>query len=145
MYLTRHSDYTLRLLIYLAVGPEQSATIQDVAAHYGISRNHMMKVANHAVQGGYVKGVRGRAGGLRLAKPAALINIGDVLRRTENWNTVECFDAESNSCPITGGCGLRSILSEALAAYFAVLDRFSLADVVRRRSTLVQLLGLKSA
>lgn len=145
MYLTRHSDYTLRLLIYLAVEPEQSATIQDVAAHYGISRNHMMKVANHAVQGGYVKGVRGRAGGLRLAKPAALINIGDVLRRTENWNTVECFDVESNSCPITGGCGLRPILSEALAAYFAVLDRFSLADVVRRRSTLVQLLGLKSA
>ena len=135
----------MRLLIHLAVQPDGVATIQDVAAHYGISRNHLMKIAHRAVQAGYVQGVRGRTGGLKLAKPAEEINVGMLLRETEDWTLVECFDPASNQCPISGGCGLQSILKQALGAYFSVLDRYSLADVVHRKGVLVQLLGLRTA
>ena len=145
MYLTRQADYTMRLLIHLAVQPGETATIKEVADRYGISRNHLMKVANRAVQAGYVSGVRGRVGGLRVAKPAAQIGVGEVLRATEEWNMVECFDVETNRCPITSACGLRAALKEAIEAYFTVLDRYTLADVVRRRGLLVQLLDLKTA
>ena len=145
MYLTRQADYTMRLLIHLAVQPDGAATIQEVAEHYGISRHHLRKVAHRAVQAGYVEGVRGRAGGLKLAKRAKEINVGQVLRRTEDWTMVECFEPASNRCPIAGGCGLQPILQEALEAYLAVLDRYSLADVVHRKALLVQLLGFRGA
>lgn len=145
MYLTRHADYTMRLLIHLTVQPNGTATIKEVAERYGISRNHLMKVAHQAVQAGYVKGIRGRDGGLSLAKPPEEIGIGEVLRQTEEWNIVECFQEGSNQCAITRGCGLRAVLKEALDAYFAVLDRYTLADVARRRGLLVQLLDLKTA
>ncbi len=145
MYLTRQADYIMRLLIHLAVQPDGVATIRDVAEHYGISRNHLMKVASRAVQIGYVEGVRGRAGGLKLAKPPRDINVGEVLRVIEGWTIVECFEPALNRCPIAGGCGLQPILKQALDAYFAVLDSYSLADVVSRKTLLVQLLGLKTA
>ncbi len=144
MYLTRQSDYTMRLLMHLAVQPDGTATIREIADHYGVSRNHLMKVANRAVQAGYAVSVRGRIGGLKLAQPAAKIGIGQVLRTTEDWTPVECFDLASNRCPIPTGCGLRPVLKEALDAYFAVLDCYSLADIVRHRTVLVQLLGLKT-
>ena len=144
MYLTRQTDYTMRLLIHLAVQPSGVATIQEIAGHYGISRNHLMKVANRAAQAGYVEGIRGRAGGLKLAKRAKEINVGQVLRATEDWTIVECFEPASNRCPIAGGCGLQAILKEALEAFFRVLDEYSLADVVRRKTLLVQLLGLRT-
>lgn len=145
MYLTRHADYTMRLLIHLAVQPEGAATIREIADHYGISRNHLMKVANHATQAGYVKGVRGRAGGLQLAKSPRDLNIGQILRTVEDLNLVECFESRSNQCRITRGCGLQPILKEAVAAFLAVLDRYSLEDVVRKKPALVRLLELKSA
>lgn len=145
MYLTRQADYTMRLLIHLAVQPDESATIQQIAKRYGISRHHLVKVAHRAVQAGYVEGVRGRAGGLRLAKRPKDISMGQVLRTLEDWRIVECFEPASNRCPIAGGCGLQMILKEALEAYFAVLDRYSLADVVRRKTLLVQLLGWEVA
>lgn len=145
MHLTRQADYTMRLLIHLAVQPDESATIEQIAQRYGISRNHLTKVAHRAVQAGYVSGVRGRAGGLKLARKPNDIGIGEVLRTVEDWRIVECFEADSTGCVITGGCGLRPILKQALDAWFAVLDRYSLADVVRRRSILVQLLGCKVA
>lgn len=145
MYLTRKTDYTMRLLIHLALQPGESATIQEIAERYGISRNHLMKVANRAVQAGYVEAVRGRAGGLKLSRRPKDIGIGEVLRTMEDWKIVECFEPTSNRCPITGACGLQSVLKEALDAYFAVLDEYSLADVVRRKTLLVQLLGLRTA
>jgi Rrf2 family transcriptional regulator, nitric oxide-sensitive transcriptional repressor len=145
MYLTRKTDYTMRLLIHLALQPGESATIQEIAERYGISRNHLMKVANRAVQAGYVEAVRGRAGGLKLSRRPKDLGIGEVLRTMEDWKIVECFEPASNRCPITGACGLQSILKEALDAYFAVLDQYSLADVVRRKTLLVQLLGLRIA
>lgn len=145
MYLTRHADYTMRLLIHLAVQPGGTATIREVAERFAISRNHLMKVANGATRAGYVEGVRGRAGGLKLAKSPKEINLGQVLRAIEDWNVVECFQASSNQCRITRGCGLQPILREAVEAFLAVLDRYSLEDVIRKRSALVQMLGLRTA
>ncbi len=145
MYLTRHSDYTMRLLVHLAVQSAATATIRDIADHYGISRNHLMQVANRAVQAGYVAASRGRGGGLKLAKPPSEIGVGEVLRATEDSTLVECFDPPTNRCPIAGGCGLRPVLKEALDAYYSVLDRYTLADIINRRTLLVTLLGLKSA
>jgi Rrf2 family nitric oxide-sensitive transcriptional repressor len=145
MYLTRHSDYTMRLLIHLALQPEGSSTIREIADRYDISRNHLMKVANQATRAGYVKGVRGRTGGLQLAKSPRELNIGQILRAVEDWNLVECFESRSNQCRITGGCGLQSILKEAVDAFLAVLDRYSLEDVVHRKPALIRLLGLKGA
>src|SRR5947208_2778252 len=103
MHLTRQADYTMRLLIHLALQPDKPATIQQIAERYGISRNHLMKVANRAVQAGYVQGVRGRAGGLKLAREPKEIGIGEVLRALEDWRMVECFEPATNRCPITGG------------------------------------------
>lgn len=145
MYLTRHADYTMRLLIHLAVQPDGATTIQEIADRFGISRNHLMKVANHATRAGYVEGVRGRAGGLKLAKNPSDISIGEVMRTVEDWNLVECFERSSNRCRIARGCGLRPILKEAVEAFLAVLDRYSLEDVIRKKSVLVQMLGLRSA
>lgn len=145
MFITRQADYTMRLLIHLAIQPDEPATIEQIAEHYGISRNHLMKVAHRAVQAGYVKGVRGRTGGLKLSKDAKEIGIGEVLGSVEGWKLVECFEPAENTCPIAGACGLQRVLSEALQAYLSVLDKYSLADVVRRKSVLVQLLGLKVA
>jgi len=145
MHLTLQADYTMRLLIHLAVQPGEAATIQEIAKRYGISRNHLMKIANRAGQAGYVEAVRGRRGGLKLSRRAKEINIGQVLRVVEDWRIVECFEPASNGCPIAGGCGLQAILKEALEAYFAVLDRYSLADAVRSKALLIQLLGLRIA
>lgn len=145
MYLTRHADYTMRLLIHLAVQPGSTATIQEIAERFAISRNHLMKVANSVTRAGYVEGVRGRAGGLKLAKSPKEINIGRVLRAIEDWNVVECFQASSSQCRITRGCGLQFILREAVEAFLTVLDRYSLEDVIRKRSALVQMLGLRTA
>ncbi|HVT93416.1 MAG TPA: Rrf2 family transcriptional regulator [Bryobacteraceae bacterium] len=144
MYITRQADYTMRLLIHLAVQGDGAATIQEIAERYHISRAHLMKVANRAVRAGYVEAVRGRSGGLRLGKPAEKINIGQVFRTMEDTTLVECFDTGSNRCPITEGCGLRPVLRKALDSYLAVLDRYSLADVVERRPSLIQLLHLKA-
>lgn len=145
MYLTRQTDYTMRLLIYLAVQPAGTTTIQEIADRFAVSRNHLMKVANRATRAGYVEGVRGRAGGLKLAKPAKDINLGAVVRTMEDWNLVECFQSSSNQCRITRSCGLRPILKEAGEAFLSVLDRYSLEDVIRKRSVLVQMLGLRTA
>lgn len=145
MHLTRHADYTMRLLIHLAIQPDGAATIREISGRYGISRNHLMKVANHATQAGFVNGVRGRAGGLRLAKTPVELNIGQILRSIEDWSLVECFESASNECRITRGCGLKPILKEATEAFLAVLDRYTLEDVVRRKPALIRVLGLKSA
>jgi Rrf2 family transcriptional regulator, nitric oxide-sensitive transcriptional repressor len=145
MYLTRQADYTMRLLIHLAVQPDSTATIQEVAKRFDISRNHLMKVANRAVRAGYVEAVRGRTGGLRLAKKPNEINVGQVLRAAEDWALVECFERSSNRCRVAGGCGLQPILKEAVEAFVAVLDRYTLTDVVQRKAALVQMLGWSGA
>ena len=146
MRLTLHTDFALRLLMLLALEPDTLHTIEEVANRYQISRNHLMKVAQTLVQKGFVESVRGRSGGLRLAKPADRINLGAVVRTTEDSLTlVECFDRETNTCVVAPACGLRGPLDEALAAFFAVLNKYSLADLVSNPATYRRMERLLSA
>jgi Rrf2 family transcriptional regulator, nitric oxide-sensitive transcriptional repressor len=141
MRLTLYTDYSLRLLMFVAVKRDGLATIQEASEAFVISRNHLIKVAYHLGQKGFLQTQRGRNGGIRLARAPELISLGDVVRKMEDdWNMVECFKPSSNSCVITGPCRLRGVLAEALSAYFEVLDRFTLADLVARPSALARVL-----
>lgn len=130
MRLTVHSDYSLRVLMYLAAYPDRLATIEQIACAYGISQNHIMKVVQRLAHHGFVETLRGRAGGIRLAKSPAKITVGAVLRATEeDFYLVECFRPES-SCCITPVCRLKGALHDALDAYLDVLDGWTLAQLV---------------
>ena len=136
MRLTLHTDFALRLLMLLALEPETLHTIEEVALRYDISRNHLMKVTQTLSQEGFVESTRGRGGGLRLARPAEHINLGLVIRATEvSLALVECFDRARNGCIVSSACGLRGPLEEALAAFLAVLDRYTLADLIANPGT----------
>jgi Rrf2 family nitric oxide-sensitive transcriptional repressor len=144
MHITRYTDYSLRVLVYLAVSGDRLVTIQDVADSYDISKNHLMKVVHQLNLKGYIETVRGKNGGMRLRRQPSSINIGALVRDTEpDFNLVECF-SENNQCCITPVCGLQSILKEALHAFLATLDTYTLADVARQpqQSQLLRLLQI---
>ena len=146
MRLTTFSDYGLRVLIYLAVHRDRLATIAEIAGVYGISSNHLMKVVHHLAQQGHVETVRGKGGGMRLAREPAQINIGTVIRQSEdNVAFVECFDADRSDCRIASACRLKNVLGEALGAFLGTLDRYTLADLVDNRPKLAKLLPLADA
>lgn len=141
MRLTTFSDYTLRVLMYLALHPDELATIPAIAAAYGISENHLMKVVHQLVRNGTVESVRGKGGGIRLARPAAEIRLGTVVRASEGpAPIVECLDPAGGACCITRACRLSGILVQAFDALYAVLDEYTLADLVHNRRTLDRLL-----
>jgi Rrf2 family nitric oxide-sensitive transcriptional repressor len=128
--LNLQTDLALRLLLYLSRHPDELATITEVAAGYRISRNHLVKVAHRLGKLGFVEGVRGHSGGLRLGRPATLINIGDVVRKMEpDFDLVECFDPAQNTCVVSRECALKAPLREARNAFLAALDRYTLADI----------------
>ncbi|MGN7760017.1 RrF2 family transcriptional regulator [Paenibacillus sp. 22594] len=138
MRLTMYTDFSLRILMYLGA-KEQSelSTIQDISDAYHISKNHLMKVSHELGQAGYIEAVRGRGGGIRLAKRPELINIGEVVRRMEDdFHLVECFNPAGNSCPITPVCGLKGVLGRALSAYLQVLSEYTLADLLLNKHDL---------
>lgn len=146
MRLTMHTDYALRLLILLAAKQGEPATIQETAERYSISRNHLMKVAHRLGQAGFIHTLRGRRGGLLLAHPPEEINLGTVVRFTEeDMNLVECFDPANQSCAILPACRLRGLLNQALAAFLGELDRYTLADITVQSAPLQDLLGLSSS
>lgn len=130
MRLTQFTDYALRLLIYTAEHPDRLVTIEEAAAAYDISRNHLMKVANLLTREGFLKAVRGRSGGLMLGKPAQDIVLGHVVRATEpDFAIVECFGKEEQICCLSPECRLRGILGGALDAFMAEMDRHTLRDL----------------
>lgn len=140
MQLTTHTDYSLRLLIYLGIHRGDSpATVQDAAKRYRVSANHMAKVAQTLVQLGYIISHRGRGGGLELALPAEEINVGAVVRQTENLQLLECFGPNS-TCPIDSACHLKGMLHKAQQAFLEVLDSYSLTDLIRNKHKLRGLL-----
>lgn len=137
MRLSLHTDYALRALIYLASMREPATTAGAIADAYGISKNHLVKVLQRLRALGYVETGRGRGGGVRLGRKAAAIRLGDVVRQTEDLGEmVECFNIETNTCPLAQACLLKHRLREALEAYLAVLDRYTLADVSANREVL---------
>jgi Rrf2 family nitric oxide-sensitive transcriptional repressor len=135
MKLTAFTDYSLRVLIYLAAQPERRATIGEIAASFAVSEHHLTKVVHFLGKEGWLANVRGKGGGLALAKPPEAINVGDVVRQTEAGAFVECF-GEGGECRITGICRLQGVLGEAVAAFHAVLHRYTLADLVHNREAL---------
>lgn len=130
MKLSLFSDYSLRTLMYGAL-TEELFQLDGVTAAYGISRHHLAKVVHHLGKLGYLETQRGRGGGIRLARPAEDIRIGKLIRETEQQTPlVECFDAATNTCPLNGSCRLKGLLAEALGAFYASLDRYTLRDLV---------------
>jgi Rrf2 family transcriptional regulator, nitric oxide-sensitive transcriptional repressor len=143
MRLTKHTDYSLRVLIYLGVQPDRHATIEEVADAYSISRNHLMKVVYRLAGHGVVETQRGRKGGFRLARDPQAIRLGDLVRQAEtDFAVVECLDPQGGSCAIDGACALRGVLEDAMSAWFAVLDRYTLADLIRPEAALAGLLQI---
>ncbi|MEM1003518.1 MAG: Rrf2 family transcriptional regulator [Bacteroidota bacterium] len=131
MRLTKYSDYSLRTLIYLALA-DRRCTIDEVARSYDIPKNHLIKVVNQLALAGYVDSSRGKGGGIQLADEPININIGDVVRETEqSFDIVECFSPGKNKCVLTPSCKLSSVLSEALNQFMFVLDEYTLEDVLR--------------
>ena len=138
MQLTRYTDYAVRVLLHVGARDEGSlSSIAEIASVYGISRNHLMKVVQDLGQAGFLETVRGRNGGLKLGQPAEAIRIGAVIRHTEQgFDLVDC-----SSCIIAPACTLPKILNEATKAFLAVLDQYTLADVLHRRADLRGLFG----
>jgi Rrf2 family nitric oxide-sensitive transcriptional repressor len=144
--LTAFTDYSLRVLIYLAAQPARRATIAQIASAFEVSENHLVKVVHFLGKQGWLANVRGKGGGLELAMPPELIGVGRVVRETEGTAVVaECFSDTDNHCVIASGCRLRGVLGEAVAAFLAVLDRYTLADLVTNRRELAQILFFDKA
>lgn len=140
MRLNQQSDYALRMLMQVAAAEGERVTIAAVADRYDLSRNHLMKVANVLVRTGFVRGARGRAGGLTLARAPSAIGVGAVVRATEaDFALVECFQ-EGGRCLITPACRLKGVLAEATEAFLSVLDRYTLADLTDENPALAALL-----
>ena len=138
MRLTSYTDYSLRVLMYLAIRPQGLSTVREMADTYGISQNHLMKVVFELGRNGILETVRGRSGGVRLARPAEQIRIGEVIRFTEAGSAmVECFGSGSG-CVISAPCRLKRILKQAQDAFLSVLDGYTLADLVSGNSSLAR-------
>ncbi|MDY7232361.1 RrF2 family transcriptional regulator [Hyalangium rubrum] len=133
MHLTLHADYSLRVLLYLAARPQGLVSTQEVSEAYGISKNHLVRVVQALGKEGFIEVRPGRAGGLTLARTPSEIPLGRVFRATEpDFHLVECFNKAENTCPIAPACGLKGVLYEAREAFLAVLDKYTLADVIQR-------------
>lgn len=144
MHITRYADYSIRVLIYLAVQGDRLTTIQEIADSYEISKNHLMKVVHQLNKKGYIETVRGKKGGMRLHMSPHDINIGILVRETEqDMNIVECLSSK-NACRIAPVCGLKSMFAEALDAFLHTLDKYTLAEVIQdqHRPQLLRLLQI---
>jgi Rrf2 family nitric oxide-sensitive transcriptional repressor len=141
MQLNLKTDYSLRLMLYLTLHPGELSTVGEVAAAYRISAHHLSKVAQALCKAGFIELVRGRGGGMRLALNPAQIQLGAVVHLTEGpLPLLECFDAQTNTCVISPACGLKLILREAQAAFFATLENYTVVDVAGNAGALRSLL-----
>jgi Rrf2 family nitric oxide-sensitive transcriptional repressor len=141
--LTTFTDYSLRVLIYLGTHSNQRAAVGEISVAYGISKNHLMKVILFLVEEGYVVTTRGRGGGVRLRLDPDRIRIGEVVRKSEAGSVlVECFSQEASECRIESACMLRGAFHKAAQAFYAVLDTYTLADLIVNRRIMVRLLHI---
>ncbi|MGD8998798.1 MAG: Rrf2 family transcriptional regulator [Granulosicoccaceae bacterium] len=132
MQLTRHTDYALRLLMYLAANPHRVISVSEIAGYYKVSRNHLVKVVQGLTEHGYVATTRGKQGGMQLAKSPDNIPIGAVVRHMENhFHIVECLDSNAQPCPIDDTCRLKGLFQQASKDFLARLDDVTLADMVK--------------
>jgi Rrf2 family nitric oxide-sensitive transcriptional repressor len=143
MQLSTYSDYSIRVLMHAALRAPERVTVDEVAAAYGISRHHLVKVVHDLGRSGYLETHRGVGGGFTLALPPEKICLGEIVRLGEETESViECTDKNNQSCRIFPVCRLKGVLGEAAAAFFAVLDRYSLADLLKQPSKMKSVLGI---
>lgn len=143
MRLTSFTDYSLRVLIFLAADPDRRATVAEIATAFDIKENRLTKVVHFGARQGWLATVRGKGGGIELALPPKTIGVGTVVRLTKGVDLpAECFDRANDQCRITRACRLKGVLRDAVKAFHAVLDRYTLADLVHNRQALVPLLHL---
>lgn len=136
MNLTLHTDYSLRILLYLAEHTDRPVSTREISEAYGISRTHLVRVVQTLQSHGFVNATTGRTGGVTLARDPERINIGEVVKKTEpNFRIVECFDLEQNTCRILPVCTLRGVLADALGAFFKTLEKCTLADLVKMKGS----------
>lgn len=142
MQLTIFTDYGLRSLMFLAARPDKVSSVREIAEHYGISRNHLVKVVHRLAQLGYITSSKGKGGGIKLACDASKLKLGELVRELEpNMQIVECFDRETNTCKVVSACRLKHFLHDANQAFLDVLNQHSLADAVKDRSLFLSKLG----
>jgi len=142
MRLTLQTDYSLRVLMFTALRGRKLSTIAEIAEHFGISRNHLMKVVNKLARAGYLDTIRGKNGGFCLLRKPRQIKVGSVVRDIEEeLGVVGCLQSD-DYCPIEGACVLRRALSEATIAFLAVLDRYTLEDLIRPGKSLAKSLNI---
>jgi len=146
MKLTSFTDYSLRVLIYLAAEPTRRATIAEIAGVFEISEHHLVKVVHFLGKQGWIETVRGKGGGMLLSRPAEAICVGDVVRDTEGAAVpAECFTEDGGHCTIARVCRLKGVLAEAVGAFYAVLDQYTLAHLSRNRQALGKVLMIQAA
>jgi len=143
MKLTKQTDYAFRILMFCATGGERLSRVADIARIYGASEPFLFKILHNLVEGGIIETVRGRSGGIRLARPARDITLADVVRLTEDgFALTECFDDHDTDCPLVNTCRLNPIMAEALEAFFAVLERYTIHDLAKPSAAVISLLGM---
>jgi Rrf2 family nitric oxide-sensitive transcriptional repressor len=146
MKLTGFTDFSLRVLIYLAVDTSRGATIAEIADSFGISENHLVKVVHFLGRHGWIDTVRGKGGGIQLAMPPEQVSVGGVVRDTEGTvMAAECFSEGGGNCVISSCCRLQDVLGEAVKAFYIVLDGYTLADLARNRQALGRVLMIQAA
>lgn len=142
MRLTTHTDYALRVLIYLGLQEQNLVTIQEVSDRYGISKNHLMKIVHELSQAGFIESVRGKNGGIRLGHPAEEISVGDIVRlMEEDMAVVECMRTDKSDCLLTQICILKEAVQKALAEFLSTLDEYTLADLLAQPDQLSKLIS----
>jgi len=142
MKLTRQSSYAVRALMYCAVNEPGLSRVADIAKAYSISELFLFKIIKPLVENGLLETVRGRHGGIKLGRPANEITLLDTIKLTEeNFALAECFEGGDVSCPLQNACDLNSALSEALNAFFAVLESYTIADLSDKRRSMRDRLG----
>lgn len=143
MKLTKQTDYAFRILMFCAAGGGRLSRIADISRTYGASEPFLFKILQPLVTAGIVETVRGRNGGIRLARPASEIKLGEIARLTEdNFTIAECFQREDANCPLIDNCRLTSALREAMDAFMAVLDKYSVDDLAKPSAAVITLLAM---
>lgn len=141
MQLTLFTDYALRSLLYLAAHPDKASNVKEIAEHYGISRNHLVKVVHKMATLGLIESSKGKGGGIRLASDPADMRLGNIVRLMENMDIVECFNKDTNTCCISEVCRLKHFLFEAAQSFIQTLNKYTLQDAAKNRSQLISMLG----
>lgn len=137
MQLTRFTDYGLRTLMYLAAHPHTLSSVKEISEYYNISRNHLVKVVHRLSQLGYIETSKGKGGGIKIIKESKDLRLGDLITCLEpNMDTVECFDADTNTCLITESCQLKHYLFEATQNFMCTMNKYTLADTIKDKAIL---------